>query len=218
MKKKFKVAFLLDKSNDWFHPFIKKNTFKFKKKYSFSIEENYKKIVGQDLVFILGYGKLLPIKFLKKNNLNLVVHESDLPKGKGWSPISWQILRGKKKIVICLIEAAKKVDTGDIYLKKEIFFKGDELVDEIREKQAKATVSLCKNFLVKYKNRTIKKTKQKGKSSYYFRRSLKDSLLQFNKTIRQNFNLLRIVDNKKYPAFFYFKNNKYIIHIYKEKK
>ena len=32
------------------------------------------------------------------NKNNIVVHASDLPKGRGFSPMSWQILEGKNKI------------------------------------------------------------------------------------------------------------------------
>ena len=116
MKKKFKVTFLLDKSNNWFHSYIKKNTFKSIKKFSFKIEENYKKIKEQDIVFILGYGRLLPQSFLNKNKLNLVVHESKLPKDKGGAPIHYQVLKNKKKIYISLIKASMKIDSGDIFL------------------------------------------------------------------------------------------------------
>ena len=49
-----------------------------------------------DLCICLSYSKLLSEKDLSKFKNVLVVHESELPKGKGWSPLSWQILEGKK--------------------------------------------------------------------------------------------------------------------------
>ena len=111
--KKYKVTFLLDKNNNWIKDdvkvFIKSN-----KRFFFKLEENYKKIKNQDLVFILNYTKILPKQFLKKNHLNLVVHCSGLPKGKGFAPIQWQVLNNKNKIPICLIEADEKVDSGSI--------------------------------------------------------------------------------------------------------
>ena len=41
------------------------------------------------------------------------------------------------------------------------------------------------------------------------------SSIDIDKTFREQFNLLRVVDNKRYPAFFYFKNQKYVIKIEK---
>ena len=42
-----------------------------------------------------------------------------------------------------------------------------------------------------------------------------DSLLDFNKTITEQFNLLRVVDNDKYPAFFENQGEKYFLKITK---
>jgi methionyl-tRNA formyltransferase len=45
-----------------------------------------------DLAFFLGYYRLVPERALALHQHNLVVHESALPQGKGWSPLTWQIL------------------------------------------------------------------------------------------------------------------------------
>ncbi len=216
MKKKLKITFLLDKNNDWIQKSIKKTFLNNQNKYFFSIKKNYKKVINQDIVFILSYTKILPKSFLKKNKLNLVIHASNLPKGKGFAPIQWQILDNKNKIKVCLIEAALKVDSGPILEENYLKFKGNELNDEIREMQSNISIKIIKKFLKKYPK--VKKKSQIGKSSYYKRRYPLDSLLNINKSIKKNFNLLRIVDNEKYPAFFTFKKKKYIIKIFKINK
>jgi methionyl-tRNA formyltransferase len=48
-------------------------------------------------------------------------------------------------------------------------------------------------------------------------RTSKDSKLNMNKTIKNQFNLLRIVDNERYPAYFIYNNKKYILKIYEDK-
>ena len=40
---------------------------------------------------------------------SLVVHSSNLPQGKGWSPMTWQIIEGKNKITNTLFEAVSAV-------------------------------------------------------------------------------------------------------------
>ncbi len=57
-----------------------------------------------------------------------------------------------------------------------------------------------------------------GKSTYYRKRTPLDSELKLNKSIAEQFNLLRTVDNKRYPAFFKFKGKEYVLHIFKKKK
>ena len=46
---------------------------------------------GNDILVMLSYTKLLSSKYLNRSKFNLVVHESDLPKGKGWTPLFWQL-------------------------------------------------------------------------------------------------------------------------------
>ena len=82
-----------------------------------------------DLVFFLGFQEIVHPEILKLNKHNLVVHESALPEGKGWSPLSWQILEGRKEIPITLLAAVEKVDAGPIYLQNIMKFSGHELVD-----------------------------------------------------------------------------------------
>ena len=68
-------------------------------------------------------------------------------------------------------------------------------------------------FLINIKN--LKPIKQRGSSTVYRRRTPNDSELNINKTLKLQFNLLRVVDNERYPAFFKHKNNKYILKVYK---
>lgn len=215
MSKMIKVTFLLDKNNDWFHEHIKNYNFKFKKKYSFSFRENYRKIKNQDVVIILGFGKILPKNFLNKNKLNLVVHESKLPLDKGGAPVQYQVLRNKKKIYTSIIEAISKLDSGNIYIRTFFKLNGTELMDEIRKKQAFARLNIIKTFLRKFPN--IKSKKQKGRSTYNKIRAPKDSQLNINKSIKSQFNLLRICDNDRYPAFFVHKKKKFLIKIFIDK-
>ena len=63
MKKKIKISFLLDKNNDWIKKYLIQTFRKNNKKYSFKIENNYKKIDKQNIVFILNYTKILPKSF-----------------------------------------------------------------------------------------------------------------------------------------------------------
>ena len=213
-KNKLKIAFLLDPSNCWLKPYLLgSNFFKKKNKNIFKLFTSFKKIKNYDFVFILGFTKILKESFLKKNTLNLVVHESKLPKGKGFSPVVWQILEKKKKIPICIFKAETKVDSGKIYFEDQIYFNGTELYDEIRSKQAAATIRILNKFLKNYPK--IKSRFQKGKSSYYRKRVPEDAKININTSIKKSFNKLRIGNNESWPSYFYFKKKKYIIKIFK---
>ena len=215
MQKKIKVAYLLDNSNDWIKKYIKKFKYlKKSKKYNSKIFTNYRKIKNYDIVFVISYTKILKSSFLKKNKLTLVVHASNLPKGKGFSPIQWQILEKKNEINFCLLRAATKVDSGEIYEKDFISLDGTELYDKIRYFQAIATMKIIYRFLKKYPN--VISIQQNGKSTFYRRRTKKDSILNINLPIKKLFNQMRIANNEKWPSFFIYKKKKYIIKIFEK--
>tara|TARA_B100000029_G_scaffold436822_1_gene451627 strand:- start:109 stop:765 length:657 start_codon:yes stop_codon:yes gene_type:complete len=216
MKKTLKVAYLLDKNNFWIEKYIKKSNLLKKGKFVSKVFTDHKKIRNYEIVFILNYTKILNQTFLKKNKLNIVVHASNLPKGKGFSPMQWQILKNKNKIPICLFKATSKVDSGEIYEKNYIFLRGTELYDELRYKQAIATFKIIKKFLNKYPR--IKGKKQKGKSTFYKRRTPQDSRLNINLSLKKLFNHLRLANNTSWPSYFIFKNKKYYLTIYQENK
>lgn len=139
----YRVAFLLDKSNNWIEqPLRDSGILSIDPRYNMVVCHDWEQIDGYHIVFILCYTKILDTHFLSKNYLNLIVHESDLPFGRGFSPVQWQILEGRKIIDVCLIEAVEKVDAGDIILRNQIQLNGSELYGEIRVKQAQAIFSL----------------------------------------------------------------------------
>jgi methionyl-tRNA formyltransferase len=75
-------------------------------------------------------------------------------------------------------------------------------------------------MVLKYINNftTIKGIPQVGDESFYKKRVASDNELDPNLSIAKQFNLLRVVDNERYPAHFYLNGQKYIIKIYKEDK
>jgi len=172
-------------------------------------------IAATDLVFFLGYNKIVSVNILKRAKHNLVAHASDLPVGKGWSPFVWQILEGKNEIPVVLFEAEEKVDSGVVYIRDSVCFNGDELLDEIRRDIGNKIVEMCVSFVKQYPDILKSGNKQIGQETYCRRRKADDSELNINKTIAEQFNLLRVVDRHRCPAFFYYLGKKYKIVISK---
>ena len=157
---------------------------------------------GGDLCFLLGCGQFVESRIRSKYANSLVIHESDLPKGRGWSPMSWQILEGSNEIPISLLEVVDEFDAGDIYIQRWITLTGYELAEEWRAKQAGISISLCREFVDNYPQILFGGRSQMGVPTTYRRRVADDSKIDVDKTIKQQFNLLRIVDNNDYPAYF----------------
>lgn len=201
---------ILTSPNQWFVPYAQELQHKIPKAQLYfshlEMKESY------ELVFILSYHQIIAQEFLDKNCLNLVIHASPLPKGKGWSPLFWQVLEGKDSIVFTLFSADSKADSGEIYLQKTLSLSGLELYEELREKQAKMCQQMCLEFLEGFQNLSPKP--QIGEPSFYKKRTQEDSEIDITKSIESQFNLLRIVSNEEFPAFFYKNGKKFILKIY----
>lgn len=213
----YNITIVSDK-NSWVNDYIPRLYEKFNDNgHSVKWIHDVSDINNSDVTFLLSCEQLVPKKILERNKHNIVVHGSKLPKGKGWSPLTWQILQGENEITMSLFEAEESVDSGKIYLQEVIKYSGSELIDELREIQGKSTIDLCIKFIEEYPEIIDQGIDQSGESSYYPKRSPKDSELDVNKTIVEQFSLLRVVDNQKYPAFFEHKGETYILKIEKRK-
>ena len=162
-----------------------------------------------DVCLLLSCGRLLSAEHLALHRHNLVVHESALPQGQGWSPMTWQILEGASQIPITLFEATAELDSGPIYLQHTIALQGTELVEEWRSLQAEATIALCLEWLDRYAEVLEQARPQQGDACYYRRRRPADSELDPQRSLAEQLNLLRVVDNQRYHAFVELRGRRY---------
>lgn len=173
---------------------------------------------GGDILFMISCTEIVGSEIRTKYKASLVIHESDLPEGRGWSPFVWQILEGKNIIPITLFEAEDKVDSGAIWTQRFVKVEEHELVEEINQKLFSIKLELM-DFAVNNlgKIRTIPQ-QEKVKPTYYSRRTPEDSILDPYQSIASQFNLIRIADDNRYPACFDLHGYRYKIKIIKMKK
>ena len=164
-----------------------------------------------DIAFYLSCNGITPIERLALNTWNIVVHASDLPQGRGFSPLVWQILEGKNTIPVTMIAMANEVDSGDVLMQRHLKFQGHELNDEMRNDLGQMIVDMC--FDMATDDTPPPACPQQGDSSWYDRRRPDDSRLDPQKSIAEQFNLLRVVDNQAYPAFFELNGQRYTLTI-----
>jgi methionyl-tRNA formyltransferase len=114
-----------------------------------------------------------------------------------------------------LIEAGAQVDGGDVYIRDTVQLEGHELVDEWRHRLAVKTLELCWRFLAEYPDIVARREIQCGTGTYLPRRRPEDSQLNLAHSLESQFNLLRVVDNVSYPAFFEYNGHRYLLKIEK---
>ena len=102
------------------YPYLDNWVKKHSTSHHISLLKSLDDVIGGDLLFLISFTKIVKHNIRKKFKHSLVIHASDLPKGRGWSPLVWQILQGYTKITVTLFEAVDEVDAGIIW-KKDTF-------------------------------------------------------------------------------------------------
>lgn len=166
-----------------------------------------------DILFLISCHEVVTSSLRALYRTSLVIHASDLPRGRGWSPLVWQILEGRNDIPVTLLEAADSVDGGPIWHQVWLHFQGHELVDEIQAALFDAELSLMDYAVANLD--AVRPRPQVGEPSYYRRRLPEDSRLDPARTLAEQFNLLRVADPGRYPAFFDHLGHRYVLRISK---
>ncbi len=170
---------------------------------------------GGEILFLVSCSQIITDKTKSLFTHTLVLHASDLPVGRGWSPHIWDVISGKDSITLSLLEAKEPVDTGDIWKKIKIDLNGSELFDEINALLFDAELNLIEWACENYK--TCKpKSQSNEESTYYRKRTPQDSELELDKSLDSQFNLLRVCDPNRFPAFFYKNGQRYNVRIEKD--
>jgi methionyl-tRNA formyltransferase len=170
---------------------------------------------GGDVLFLVSCSQIIGAREKALYRATLVLHASDLPRGRGWSPYIWAVLDGAARITVSLLEAAEPVDSGRIWLKTGFDLEGHELLDEIHTRLFAAELDLMSQAVERFD--AIAPQAQSGEPGPYLpRRSPADSRLDPQRPLAEQFDLLRVVDNQRFPAWFEFRGQRYKITITKD--
>jgi methionyl-tRNA formyltransferase len=183
--------------NIYVNKWVEKN-----KSHQISIVHSKEELASGDILFLISCFDIISKLERGKFKKTLVIHASDLPHGRGWSPHVWAIINGATDITLSLLEAEDKVDTGDIWKKISVPIPKTILFDEINELIFDSELVLM-DFAIENYN-TIEPRKQPNiDSACWSKRSPKDSVIDINQTISEQFDLIRVCDPKRFPAYFY---------------
>lgn len=170
-----------------------------------------KNLSGGDILFLISCSEIIN-EFDRSAYLScLVLHASDLPKGRGWSPHIWQIIEGAEEITISLLEAEDKVDSGRIWEKLQFSIPKHALWDEINESLFQAEIDLIDNAVRNFGLVKPKIQDPNIEPSYYLRREPSHSRIDPNLSIADQFNQIRVCDPHRFPAFFELEGCRYKI-------
>lgn len=152
-----------------------------------------------DLILWYGWSWIVEDVFVN-NHESVMLHPSPLPKYRGGSPIQNQIINGEKTGAVTLFRMNEGLDKGDIYQQLTMSLSGtlDDIFRRISDLGLAATCDIINN------NYTLK-TQEESKSTYYKRKSPKDSEITIEELKTQSaeylYNKIRML-NDPYPNAF----------------
>ena len=159
-------------------------------------------LAGGDILFLVSCSEIIDAKDREMYLAALVLHASDLPKGRGWSPHIWEIVNGAEAVTVSLLEAEDKVDSGKIWQKLYIPVPKHALWDEINQLLFEAEVELISFAVQNFGTASPMLQTATDETSYYPKRAPADSRVDVNKSIAEQFDLIRVCDPNRFPAYF----------------
>ena len=126
----------------------------------------------------------------------IVFHMTDLPFGRGGSPLQNLIVRGIYETKLSALRCEKELDAGDIYLKYPLSLEGS--AEEIYLRAAKLT----KDMIIEIIRKEIKPIKQTGEPVVFRRRKPEDGNIESLQDLQKIFDYIRMLDAEEYPKAF----------------
>jgi methionyl-tRNA formyltransferase len=124
----------------------------------------------------------------------IAFHITDLPFGRGGSPLQNLITRGIYKTKLSAFQIVKGIDEGGIYLKKDL-----ELLGTAEEIFIRAN-DLIKEMILEIIEKNLKPVPQEGEAVTFKRRKPEESNIKELNDINQVFDYIRMLDAEHYPS------------------
>ena len=151
-------------------------------------------------IFFPHWSELVPAKLTQAYDC-VCFHMTDVPYGRGGSPLQNLIKRGVRFTKLTALKMEEKMDAGPIYKKDELSLSGS--AEEIFIRMTKLAIKQIQ-FIVENNPKPI--SQSTGKYESFKRRTPADSEINDENSIKELFDQIRMLDATGYPKAFLNKN------------
>jgi methionyl-tRNA formyltransferase len=146
-------------------------------------------------VFFPHWSRVIPDE-IHKNYRCVVFHMTDLPYGRGGSPLQNLVVRGHKQTILSALHCVSEMDAGPVYLKSPLSLKGT--AEEILRRAS----SLMPQMITNIVTHSIEPTPQEGELVVFKRRKPEEGKISNLNNPEQIYNHIRMLDGEGYPPAF----------------
>ena len=175
---------------------------------------DYLKELEPDLILVMGWSQILKRGILQIPKIGIWgSHPTELPKFRGRAPIPWTILKNLKDSALTFFWIGEGTDTGDILDQKKFNITENDDATSIYEKITSLGKKMILENLSHLERGEIKKTKQDESKfvEYWEKRTPEDGKIDWTKSKKEIFDLIRATTYPYPGAFTFFKNSKLVI-------
>jgi len=179
-------------------------------------EYEFIKELNPDIIITCAYGQFVPQGLLDIPPYGcLNIHASLLPKLRGGAPIQHALIDGYNKTGVTLMEMIKKMDAGRMFAKVETEITDDDTYDTLHERLKLLGANLILNNLDLYFEGKLEGIPQnEDEVTISPNISKEEEHINFNKTSREVFNLIRGLSSIPGANFIY---NNEVVKVYKSR-
>lgn len=162
-------------------------------KQDFTIDKLCKKEINK--IFIPHWSYIIPVE-IYENYECVVFHMTDLPYGRGGSPLQNLITRGHTTTKISALKVVQELDAGPIYLKKDLSLLGS--AEEIFIRSSRIIQEMIFEIICN----DLSPKAQVGTPTVFKRRTPEMSNISSIDTLDQLYDHIRMLDAENYPKAF----------------
>lgn len=146
-------------------------------------------------VFFPHWSYIIPAEIYNRFNC-IIFHMTDLPYGRGGSPLQNLIVRGHKSTMLSALKCVKEIDAGPIYLKQPLSLEGtaEEILTDASHKIA--------GMIAKIVKLNLQPVEQIGEVTHFKRRLPSQGDLNTVDTLSKVYDYIRMLDADGYPKAF----------------
>jgi methionyl-tRNA formyltransferase len=162
---------------------------------SSSLNVQYLERLDPEFLFFPHWSNIIPASIYEKYPC-VIFHMTDLPYGRGGSPLQNLIVQGHTETVVSAIQCVKELDAGPVYLKKPLSLLGS--AEEIYIRANK----LIEEMIVEILREQPQPSVQVGEVINFQRRKPEQGDWSNVESLEQVFNHIRMLDAEGYPPAF----------------
>ena len=164
-------------------------------KSDFELSDENLRLLCPDWIFFPHWGSKISRSIFEKYKC-IIFHMTDLPYGRGGSPLQNLIVRGHKMTKLSAIQCVEEMDAGDIYLQRDL-----SLLGTAEEIYSRASV-LMQEMIFEIVQKNIVPFEQQGEVVSFKRRKKAESNVMDLSNVEQVFDYIRMLDAEGYPKAF----------------